>query len=86
MEKITIKISIPKAIGDSKTVSVPRNNTLIEALLKLNQPILMDKIMKSSTEFNQFVLIYHNKARVKNTDFILTNDCNIDIIIPMAGG
>lgn len=52
----------------------------------MNQPIVMDIIMKSSTEFNQFVLIYHNKARVKNTDFILTNDCNIDIIIPMAGG
>lgn len=86
MGNITVKISIPKAIGESKTLTVPLKSTLLEALLKMEQTALMDKIMKDNTEFNQFVLIYHNKNRVKNTDFTLTEDCIVDVIIPMAGG
>lgn len=83
---INIHIAIPKAIGESQSLVIATRTPLLEALLKLNQNTLMDKIMKNEHEFNQFVLVYLDNERVKDPfTLLMKNDC-IEIIIPMAGG
>ena len=83
---IIVHISIPKAIGDSKTITLEKNSTVFDAINKLNQSKLLEKVMKNDTEFSQFVLIYLNEQRIKDSSLLLVGNSNIEIIIPMAGG
>lgn len=83
---INIHIAIPKAIGESQSLVIATGTPLLEALLKLNQNTLMDKIMKNEHEFNQFILVYLDNERVKDPFTPLMRNGCIEIIIPMAGG
>ncbi|ELG2268045.1 MoaD/ThiS family protein [Salmonella enterica] len=83
---IIVNITIPKVIGESGILYLKKGTTIFDAIQGLEQHILLDKIMKSKTEFNQFVLVYLNEQRVKNPLLPIESNCCIDIIIPMAGG
>ncbi|MBD2794385.1 MoaD/ThiS family protein [Xenorhabdus sp. 42] len=83
---VVVDVTIPKAIGDSKSLSLENNSTVMDVIKNLNQPMLVKKIMESDSEFNQFVLIYLNNQRIKDPSICLTMDSSIEIIIPMAGG
>ncbi|CAI2161201.1 Uncharacterised protein [Serratia fonticola] len=83
---VVVDVTIPKAIGDSKSLSLDKNSTVMDVIEKLNQPMLVEKIMGSGSEFNQFVLVYLNEKRIKDSSICLASDSSIEIIIPMAGG
>ncbi|OKO99480.1 MoaD/ThiS family protein [Xenorhabdus eapokensis] len=85
-KNIIVNVTIPKAIGNSKSLSLEKNSTVMDVIKKLNQPMLVEKIMKSGSDFNQFVLIYLNNQRIKDPSICLTTDSSIEVIIPMAGG
>ncbi|ECO9393569.1 hypothetical protein FX276_21290 [Salmonella enterica] len=67
---IIVNITIPKVIGESGILYLKKGTAIFDAIQGLEQHILLDKIMKSKTEFNQFVLVYLNEQRVKNPLFI----------------
>lgn len=83
---VVVNVTIPKAIGNSKSLSVNENSTILDIIERLNQPRLLEKIMRNGSEFNQFVLVYLNDQRIKDPSICLATDSNIEIIIPMAGG
>lgn len=86
MQNIKVHISVPKAICASQTLSLKPGTLLLEALCKVDPDNLIKRIAKNESEFNQFVLIYHDDVRIKDPSFPLMDDCSIDVIIPMAGG
>lgn len=83
---VVVDLTLPKVIGESETLNIPRNATVLDVIKKLNQHMLLDKIIINASEFNQFVLIYLNGQRIKDPSICITRDSKIEIIIPMAGG
>lgn len=85
-EKVAVNVIIPKAIGNSASFALPSGSTIMQALHSLNQQQLVSKLLKSETEFSQFVLVYLNGQRTKDPSMRLVSSNTIEIIIPMAGG
>lgn len=85
-EEITVDVIIPKSIGSSLSLTLQSGSTILEVLHSLNQSELVNKVLKTETEFSQFVLVYVNNQRTKDPSVRLKTSSTIEIVIPMAGG
>ena len=83
---ITVNIVVPKAMGCSESLVAPYDSTILDVIRNIDQPFIIDKVIKNEKEFNKFILVYLNEERIKDPMIQLRKDSNIEIVIPMAGG